>query len=166
MAFEQCFTFHILLLSRDCAASYRVRLGRRNNFSYRVCGHVFLFSLSVLILSRELQSDVTHFAVCLCPNNLSHTCIQSRHSSWNLIPKRSCFCYILSEKTRLLCLIISSTARCSEGLQNVESFSFRISDRFLLFRKRQNFRPSCQAHSVSCEVQKEDMKVSIFPALL
>ena len=55
--------------------------GTRINCPYTVSGHVLVTSLSILTLSRELQSDFVHCAVYLCPNKLSyHTCIQSRHT--------------------------------------------------------------------------------------
>ena len=61
--------------------SRRISPGTRSNCPCTLCGHLLVFSLSILTLSHELQSDVAQCTVCLCPNKLSyHTCIQSHHT--------------------------------------------------------------------------------------
>ena len=63
----------------DLWPSHWISLGR-SNCPYTVCGHIFVFSLSVLILSCEFQSGVVQFAVYLFQNKLFyHMCIQSCH---------------------------------------------------------------------------------------
>ena len=41
--------------------NHRISLGRRSNCPYTVCGHVLVFSLSVLILSHEFKSGFAQF---------------------------------------------------------------------------------------------------------
>ena len=75
------------------------------------------------------------------------------------MPKRLCSLGMYCQKMTLPLYktITSSTARCSEGLQNFENFSFRISNRFLIFHNLSEFSSVMSGSFLSVKCRKRRM---------